>query len=210
MKKFFLISAYFPEKYLSNLLEFCKKEQASQVKVLLIENAADVYEETKKWFVYETRDMLKNLWFSIEFCNLAEYFWKTEILQELLKNFDIIWLWWGNTYHLRYCLKNSWFDTLWNFFEENNIILAWGSAGSIVYSPSLAGYETVDSPNLAREYITNWVGWFPKQIIPHWNHPKFQSELERIEKTFQNSKKEYITLGDNNILIGTQFSFTIL
>lgn len=210
MKKLFLISAYFPDKYLKYFLTLSGKQNIKEVRFLLIENAADVYEESKKWFVYETRGMFQDLWIEIDLCNLEEYFSKTAKLKEKLSKYDVIWLGWGNTYHLRYCLQESWFDTLWDFFDEKKLMIGWGSAGALVLCPSLIGYEIVDIPKFAKEYIQSWLWWFPIQIIPHWKDNLLQEKLESIEKIFISSKISYIVLEDRSICFWNANNYEIL
>src|ERR1700722_19230227 len=87
---------------------------AKDIKLALIENAADVEDGHDKSWVEENRSNIQALGINVQLIDLNDFkdgVRKTPLL-EALKDFDVIWLGGGNTYYLRWILKETGADVI--------------------------------------------------------------------------------------------------
>ncbi len=208
--KLFLTSSAIGDKHIKELLRLTNKIDISDLKFTLIENAADVYSEDRKWFIYEMREVFSWFWINYDFLDLRDYIWKLDSLREQIIYSDIVWIWGWNTYYLMDILNKVNFANLKPDFIENDIVYAGWSAGSIASCPSILGYEIVDDSSVIEGSISNWLDWFPKQIIPHWNHPKYKLKLWGIADDFTLKSREFEIIRDNEVIIFESWKYKII
>lgn len=208
MNKLVLLSSELTEKHLDELSKWVWKN-LDDMKILLIENAADLYPEERKWFVYYTRGSLEKYGLDYELLNLKKYFWKPASLKEKIKEGDIVWVWWGNTYYLREIFQKSWFEKLWEFLQEHNIVYIWWSAWTIVLCNDLKWYTEVDIPHVSNPTYDG-LGWFPEQIIPHWGKEKYAQNLEEIKDYYTALWKNPICIKDWEAIFYNNWEYKII
>jgi len=198
--KLFLTSANVNENLQQEFFKLVGKNPA-EVKFALIENAADPYPEEKKEFVYETRAVLEASPMQIERIDLREFGPGKKNIYEKLKHFDVVWIGGGNTFYLRWILRESTLDTLLPKLLEEGIVYAGGSAGSVIVCPSLEKYDVVDDPTKAPELLKDGLCLIDLQIVPHWGYEKYQAKLQVIKDYYDNLNKKVVTLTDNQAFV---------
>lgn len=205
--KLFLSSKSINKEQLPYFKELIGRE-LSGVKFALIENAADLYKEEKKSFVYDTRAVLTNLNMQLELIDLIKYVNKSEKLIERLKEFDVIWIGGGNTYYLRYLLKVTELDKNLHKLVRSGIIYGGGSAGAIVVGPTLKGFEEDNSPEY--EMIDDGLNLCDFVVIPHWDDESFKDRVHSIKKYYDITNFKTITLNDNQAIIVKNSAYQII
>lgn len=198
--KLFLTSMNMTGELTKPFLELVGKGP-NTIKMALIENAADLYKEEKRDFLVRARADLESLGFQLENIDLKEYKHKPEELYQKLSNFDVIWVGGGNVYYLRWLFKETGFDKIIQKLLENGVVYAGGSAGAIVAGPTLKCFSMVDDTKQVPEYIQEGLGLTDIIIIPHWENPKYQTELLKIKQALGQEFSKIITLTDNQALV---------
>ncbi len=148
------------------------KSDAKDVTIALIENAADVEEGDKSW-MYRNRDSIQALGFRVDFVDLQEYLAGRKLLLPRLAKADAIWLGGGNTYYLRWIVRETKADTMIQRLVRSGKVYGGGSAGAIVAGPTLKHFEKADDPIRAPEYLTAGLGLTETVVIPHWQNEKY-------------------------------------
>ncbi len=193
--KLFLSSLAISPSQLSSFVELTGKEKPSDIRLALIENAADTYVEEKKGWMYENRDAITSHGFQVELIDLKEYTNKKEQLLAELEKADAIWLGGGNTYYLRWILRETGADEMIKRLVSDGKIYGGGSAGAIVGGPTLKYFEPVDDPAKAPEVIYDGLVLTDIAVVPHWDNVKYGEDMAEIERNLQNAgfKTEHIT-----------------
>jgi dipeptidase E len=138
-------------------LKLTGKAEASQVKIALIENAADVDDGPKEW-MHNNRESIQALGFQIDFVDLQEYLDGKKLLLPRLEAADVIWLGGGNTYYLRWILRETKADIMIERLARAGKVYGGGSAGAIMAGPTLKNFEKADNPKRAPSlYLKTWV-----------------------------------------------------
>lgn len=143
-----------------------------EIKMALIENAADVEEGEKEW-MYRNRDNIQALGIQIDFVDLREYLKDKNSLKSRLSDADIIWLGGGNTYYLRWILRETHADQVIRELVASGKVYGGGSAGAVVAGPTIQYFEKADSPEKAPEHLTEGLGLTDVVVVPHWQNEKY-------------------------------------
>src|SRR3989338_10989729 len=136
--KLFLSSLAVPKSQTVEFLSLVGKP-ASEIRLALIENAADVYPEERKSFIERDRSMLKETGVQITRVDLNKFNGPEEVRQAL-QGFDVIWLGGGNAYYLRWVLKKSGFDQVIRSLLESGTVYGGGGAGGSVTGPTFKDF----------------------------------------------------------------------
>lgn len=182
-------------------LDLVGKEKVTDVSIALIENAADVYEEGKKDWVYESRDSISAHGFKVDLVDLEDYRQGDKGLLQRLEQADAIWLGGGNTYYLRWILKETRADSIITGLVKRGKVYGGGSAGAIVAGPTLKYFEPADDPDKAPEQITDGLGLSETVVVPHWGNEKYGQIMEDINKKLIYAGFKTITISDEQALI---------
>lgn len=170
----------------------------SDLTVVFIPTAADVYEN--KSFVDDDRNKLSELGFKILDINIAN---KTEeILQEQLKDVDVIFVAGGNTFYLLEKTLASGFDKIARKLVENGKYYIGSSAGSVLAGLSIEPVKLLDDPSKAQN-LKSFEGLklIDKIILPHYGNEKYQDKMNQILKDYSDVKDKIIKLTDNQAVI---------
>src|SRR2546426_173942 len=108
--KLFLASLAIDDRQAVELAKLVGKPQ-QDIKLALIENAADGEDGPKEW-VAQNREMIQSHAFEVEIIDLKQYRDKTDTLKAKLGSKDVIWCGGGNTYYLRWLLKVTGADAI--------------------------------------------------------------------------------------------------
>lgn len=209
--KLFLSSLAISSSQLPAFMELIGKENPSDVKLALIENAADMYVEEKKGWMYENRAAITSHEFQVDLIDLKEYTNMKEQLLAELKKADAIWLGGGNTYYLRWILRETGADEMIKHLISDGKVYGGGSAGAIIAGPTLKCIEPIDDPEKAPEVIYEGLGLTDVAVVPHWGNEKYAETISEVERNLQYAgfKTEHISDeqalvidGDSQELVG--------
>lgn len=176
-------------------------ESLSECTFLLCENAADVYDEDHKDFVYETRKTLQSFGIKLDYLDLREYRTNLSGLRSVVESYDVLWFGGGNTYYLRWIMKDIGFDTIAKDMVDGGVVYGGGSAGAIVATSDLRFYDIVDDSNQSPEHLTIGLGLTDVALVPHWGTKSIEQELAEIRDQFIAIGKETICLTDSQAVV---------
>ncbi len=198
--KLFLSSLSISEEQKQDFINLVDKP-LHEISFVLIENAADPYEEKYKGFVLETRQHLESFSMNLKRLDLAQYIKKPVELFDALKDSDVIWVGGGNTYYLRWLMKETGFDTIVHKLLSTGIVYGGGSAGAIVAQKTLKYYDLIDDPQLAPVAMYEGLGLTNIILVPHWNTEGIQPTLQEIKDLYNNDGLEVVTIEDGQALV---------
>lgn len=176
-------------------------KEASKTKFALVLNSKDYKTSEER---AQKRDELityfSGLGFVVEELNLLDYV-GGEGLLEKLKAYDVVWLNGGNTFCLRWALRECNGEKILREALEGGIVYGGDSAGAIVVGPTLKHFDNVDSPSVAKEVIYEGLGFIDFVILPHWNSPEYGEILQDTRAALE--KEGYTTkeLNDSQCLL---------
>ncbi len=178
--KLFLSSLAISGTQAVELAKLVGKEQAD-IKLALVENAADPDSKdiTPVW-VEQNRAAIQSHGFDVEIIDLREYKEKKSELNDKLASKDVIWFGGGNTYYLRWLVRNTGVDAMLSELIANGIVYGGGSAGAIMAGPTLKHFEAADDPSDAPELIVDGLGFTNSVIVPHMDNVKFTEIIHGI------------------------------
>ncbi len=178
--KLFLTSLVITKSQAVELAKLVGKEQAD-IKLAMIENAADPRSKdaTPGW-VEQNRVAIRSHRFDVEIIDIRQYKEEQAKLKDKLAGKDVIWFGGGNTYYLRWLLKDTGLDTILGELVTGGIVYSGGSAGAIMAGPTLKHFDVADDPNDAPELILDGLGLTDSVVVPHMDNPKFAPIIHGI------------------------------
>jgi dipeptidase E len=176
----------------------------------LIANATDEYpsELRAEGVAREIRE-LAAADLDAEELDLRRYF-DTGITAADLADYDLLWVRGGDTFLLRYTLKQSGADeALTQLLVDDAVVYGGYSAGVCVLAPSLTGLERVDEPaTVERMYrqppIWSGLGVLPYSIVPHVEDVPADAQQEgcaAVAAEYRHAGRAHKTLRDGEVLI---------
>lgn len=171
------------------------------IKLALIENAADTYAEGSRAWVDQNRAAIQSHDFDVEIIDIRDYKGKLPELKKKLTAKDVIWLGGGNTYYLRWLLKDTGVDTLLAELVKQGAVYGGGSAGAIIAGPTLKHFETADDPGDAPEVILDGLHFIDSVVVPHMDNAKFTSIIHDINDRLKADGFNTVPLGDAQALV---------
>jgi len=198
--KLFLSSALLPPGLRSDFLKLVGKP-AADTRLVLIENAADLYPPEKRGFVGRNEEELISAGLQPTILDLREYIGHPGQLEQVLSQFDVMCFSGGNTFYLRHLMKKVGLEPIIPRLLEKGIVYMGGSAGTVVAGPTLKFFEAMDSLDQAPEVIWEGLGLVDFIPLPHWNTPKYQEGLERLRENLLTLGKEVVTIMDDQVII---------
>lgn len=202
--KLYLSSYFFgasPEK-LINLIGPGKK-------VAVVMNAGDVFgDEKRPAYLSREVEKFKKLGFTAEELDLRNYFGKKELLAEKLSEYGAVWVMGGNSFVLRRAMKYSRFDKLIvPLVQNDSIVYASFSAGSVVAAKTLKGIELVDDPqqippNYNKEIVWDGLGLIDFSFAPHYksDHPE-SAAIDKVVAYFEENGMPFKAISDGQAII---------
>lgn len=197
--KLFLSSVAVTPELLPSFIKLVGKEPTN-IRFCLIENGADAYTEASRGFVERESNALEAVGLKLSRIDLRDYF-KKEGLLETLKDFDVIWFGGGNTYYLRWAIRQSGFEIIVKELLESGVILAGGSAGALVMGTTLKGFEIADEPDKAPELITEGLNVVDFVPVPHWQNEKFGGVIAEVKEKLDQAAIKSIVMTDEQAII---------
>jgi dipeptidase E len=190
----------------SRLSTFLRSGSAAVV----IANALDYTDDAPRKQAGMAREIeaLSRLGLTAHELDLRSFFGRSQALREWLANTGLIWIRGGNTFLLRRALKQSGLDEYLLRRKGNDSLVYGGySAGAIVVTPTLAGIEYVDPPDVLAhgygpEIVWDGLGLVSYSIAPHYksDHPDSQ-RIERTVQHFIDHKILFKALRDGEVIV---------
>ena len=197
--KLFLASLAINDQQAIELARLVGKDQ-KDIKLALIENAADGEDGPKEW-VIQNREMIQSHVFEVEIIDLKQYGDNHDGLKAKLADVDVIWCGGGNTYYLRWLLKETGADKLIAEHVKQGKVYGGGSAGAIVAGPTLKHFDAADDTDAVPEIIMDGLHFIDSVIVPHMDNPKFTSIIHGINDKLKADGYKTVPLGDAQALI---------
>lgn len=199
----------------SYLFGDCADKFVSMIKgnkhTALILDAHDFFSESHREAskIQESEDLLQIGLTSSEL-DLRKFFGKKDELKLELEKYDAVWIPGGNSFLLRYVMRESGFDEIIKeFLLEDKIVYGGFSAGVVVLGATMRGFELADEIKYVKkiynaEPVWEGIGILPYAITPHYKCNTNPSKAEAIDKVVEFFKHEnipYKTLSDGETMI---------
>jgi dipeptidase E len=198
--KLFLYSLSVSPEQCRELTKLVGKEPG-QIKIAVIENAADIIPNSADW-LGGFRQMLTNNGYRIEVIDLRTWMNDKPALQEKLRSKDVLWLGGGHTYYLRWILKESGADEIIKELVKQGKVYAGWSAGAVMAGPTTLYFDAMgDNPDDAPEYITEALQLTEMVIVPHMNNPDFAEGAAKTNEQLIKAGFKTYTLKDDEVLV---------
>lgn len=185
-------------------------KKPKDIRLALIENAADVYDDDSIDWVIENREAIKARGYKVELVDLREYKGRQLDLRSKLASKDVVWLGGGNTFYLRWILKDIGADKIITELVQNGLVYGGGSAGAIVAGPTLKFFENADDPKESPEVINEGLNLSEKVVVPHIGNEKFGDVVKKISKSLQQIGYKTIEITDDQALVVNGKSFKVI
>lgn len=194
--KLFLTSQTISKSQGQHFMKLVGTDKPSDIKIALIENAADTYADADKVWLYESRADIQAHGFQLDIVDLEDYrFGKKGLLQRLEKS-DAIWMSGGNTYYLRWILRETRAGTIIQKLAKQGKVIGGSSAGAIVVGATLKHFELADDPADAPEVIYDGLNLTDTVVIPHWGNEKYGVVMKDAEQQLQNDGYKTVHITD--------------
>lgn len=184
----------------------------SHKRIAFIPNAMDFVTdlESKKDSINKDLESIAGFGLDPIIVDLRDYFIKNQSLNSLINNTDAIFVRGGNVFVLRLAMKKSGLDIILK--EKRNdpgFVYAGYSAGCCVLSPSLKGFEIVDSvEDMENTYPGENIIWDGLNLIdftfvPHYksDHPE-SAAIDKVVTYLDKNHIAYKTFNDGEVYIG--------
>lgn len=197
--KLLLYSLSINERQFTALDKLVGKE-ASAIRIAFIENAADVIPDSEDW-VLSIRQSFKRRGYQVDPIDLRIWQRRPQQLMQRLTGKDVIWIGGGNTFYLRWILKNSGADEMIRRLVRSGIVFCGWSAGAIVAGPTIEYFEAMDNVEDAPELILDGLNLTQIIIIPHIDNADFIQGAHLANMQLQAAGYSTLPLGDTEALV---------
>lgn len=198
--KLFLSSEALQDNLANEFTKLVGKEP-TDIKVALIENAADTYAEEKKAWVYENRATLVDAGYDVELLDLRDYKGKPDELREKLLSKDAVWLNGGNTFYLRWILEETGGDKVIPELVKAGLVYGGGSAGILVAGATLKHIEAADDPDDAPQVIWDGMRIIEKVVMPHIGNARYGDIMKKVVASLEADGYEVIGVTDDQAAV---------
>lgn len=199
------LSSYFFGNKPESLIEMLDPAK----KIAIIMNAADTYgNEKRPTYLANEYEKFKGFGYEAEELDLRDYFKHQESLKDKLCEYGAVWVMGGNSFVLRRAMQYSGFDKLIiDLVENDSIVYAGFSAGSVVATKTLKGIELVDdskqiTPDYSSEVVWDGLGLVNFSIAPHYKSDHPESEMvDAVVSYFKKNDMPYKAISDGQAIL---------
>ncbi len=197
--KLFLSSQAISQAQAPHLVKLVGKP-AEDIKLALIENAADVEDGPKDWLTRNRANIMSH-GFDVERLDLQDYMGDADDLWDRLASKDVIWCGGGNTFYLNWLLHETGADVIIQGLVKDGIVYGGGSAGAIVAGPTLKHFEIADDPSKAPELLLDGLAVTQTVVVPHADNEKYGPLMHDITEKLQSDGYATVLLKDAQALV---------
>jgi dipeptidase E len=176
-------------------------KQPKDTQLALITNGTDPYGTPTPAWALKNHELFKSLGFQIEDVDLRKFRGKLADLEKLLASKDVVWLGGGNTFYLRWLLRNIGADKLIVGLAESGKVYGGDSAGAILAGPTLKHFETADDPHAAPEVVQKALGLTQFVVVPHMDNEKYGAIVADINDRLKSDNFTTVPLNDGQALV---------
>ncbi len=153
---------------------------------------------------------LKQIGLTSSELDLRKFFGKKDELRNELEKYDAVWIPGGNSYLLRYVMRESGFDELIKeFLNDDKIVYGGFSAGVVVLGETMRGFELADEVKYVKKIynaqpVWEGIGVLPYITVPHYKckiNPLKAKLIDEVVNFFEEEKIPYKTLCDGETII---------
>lgn len=184
MKLFLYSFAFTLSNEQTKALSSLAGKKPEDISLALIDNAADVVPDSAGW-VKDTHEILESKGYKTEVVNLKDWQDNKTGLQEKLGSKDVIWVNAGNTYYLRWVMKQTGADKIITDMIRQGKVYAGWSAGAIVAGPTLKHIEHMEDSSAAPEVLTDGLGLTDVVVVPHIDNPDFSEAAKKTNEALK-------------------------
>ena len=112
-----------------------------------------------------------------------------------------LWFGGGNTYYLRWLLRDTGVENIIKDLVENGMVYGGGSAGAIIAGPTLHYFEAADDPKVSPGVIYEGLGLTSKVVVPHIDNKKYAAIIRGIDGKLKADGYETVPLTDTQALV---------
>jgi dipeptidase E len=196
--KLFLSSLAISDKQLPEFTKLVGKP-AAEIKITLIENAADPHPENK--WVLENRNKFLAHGFKIDLLDLKKYQANNKGLFERLENSDVIRLGGGNTYFLRFILRQTKADKMIKQLVNDGKVFGGDSAGAIMAGPTIEYFQDSDFPKTIPTKDLDGLKLIDTVVIPHWGSEKYDKASKTVEQKLKKAGYKTVKITDEQVFV---------
>jgi len=197
--KLFLSSQAISPEQAPHLIKLVGKP-AKNIKIAVIENAADVEEGPKAWLI-RNRQMIESHGFNVEYVDLRKYARDLGALRTKLANKDVVWFGGGNTFYLRWLLRDTGIENIIKDLVKNGKVYGGGSAGAIIAGPTLHYFEAADDPKVSPGVIYEGLSLTGKVVVPHADNARYAAITQGINDKLKADGYRTVLLTDVQALV---------
>ncbi|HEY8998691.1 MAG TPA: Type 1 glutamine amidotransferase-like domain-containing protein [Candidatus Saccharimonadales bacterium] len=176
-------------------------KQPHDLKVALITNGADPYGTPTPEWALKNHEVFGSSGFQVETVDLRKFRGKLPDLEKLLTSQDVLWFGGGNTFYLRWLLKEVGADKLVVGLAESGKVYGGDSAGAILAGPTLKYFEAADDPHAAPELIKDGLHLTEFVVVPHMDNEKYGAIVQQINEQLKADKLTTVPLNDGQALV---------
>ncbi len=197
--KLFLYSFNVVDKQLTALTRLVGKKPKG-ITVACIENAADVVGPLKDRLP-GFRTPLQEHGYQLEQVDLRDWQSKRERLREKLESKDVIWLGGGNTFYLRWLLRETGADEIITGLVRNGKVYAGWSAGAIVAGPTLRYFDGMEDMKSVPEVIRDGLNLIDVVVVPHRDNDMFAKAAHEANESLSQVGFSTVFLADDQVYV---------
>jgi dipeptidase E len=179
--KLFLYSSYLLSPEHRDALHRLVGKPPEDIRFAAIENAVDAQDGATEW-VQDSRNALAGNPAQIEVIDLRQWRGDRPGLRAKLAGKDVIWLCGGNTFYLRWILKETGADEIIRELVGSGVVYAGWSAGAVVAGPTLRCFEAVEDLAVVPEAVFDGLDLTDIVVVPHMDLEEFAAGMQRIEQ----------------------------
>jgi dipeptidase E len=159
-------------------------KKPEDISLAVIDNAADAVPDSANW-VKDTHTILESKGYTTEIVNLKDWQNDKVGLRETLTRSDVIWVNAGNTYYLRWIMRQTGADEIIIDLVKQGKVYAGWSAGAIVAGPTLLHIEHMEDVSAAPEVIPEGLQLTDIVVVPHMDNPDFSEAAKKTNEALQ-------------------------
>lgn len=171
-----------------------------EIRIALIENAADNYSPDNRGWVYESRENLENCAGVVERIDLRGFSDGSE-LRGVLRGYDVVWIGGGNTYYLRWLAQKSGLDQIIYELVQGGMVYGGESAGAIIAGTTIDKFQEADDPGDAPELILSGFKLTAITVVPHCDYPKYAVLMKKAAQAIEQLGIKTICINESQAVV---------
>ncbi|EKE26126.1 MAG: hypothetical protein ACD_4C00419G0002 [uncultured bacterium (gcode 4)] len=192
--------------FLASKIQYCLEKiqillhkPFSETKVIFIPTASVLSKD--KSFVESDLNHWRKLWFIIEIMCFDNIKTITPSILSKLKDSDIIYFSWWNTFLLLDRIKKVWFNRIAKDLLNDWKIFAWSSAWAVIMWPNIYPAHNVDDMTVTENISHDSLNLIDFFVVPHFNLLELKDNLKSIIDDCNVIWMKYMTLNEEECII---------